>query len=93
MSHHDDSDRARRTAAADGVTNRTGPPPLEAGRPRVDRFVVRGQAGRFRVVDIWTGETAVIAMTAQDALSEDDAAHTAGLLNRRAAGGDRSLPQ
>lgn len=83
-----DLDAPRRTPESRG-----GSEGLEAGRRRADRFVVRGQAGRFRVVDIWTGETAVIAMTAQDALSEDDAAHTAGLLNRRAAGGDRSLPQ
>jgi hypothetical protein len=66
---------------------------LEAGRKRVDRFVVRPQTERFKVIDIWTGETAVIASTAQDGLSEDDALHTARLLNRRAKGGDRSVPQ
>lgn len=53
---------------------------------RLERFVVRGQAGRFRIVDIWTGETATIAMTAQERLSEEDAWHTAGLLNRQADG-------
>lgn len=59
----------------------------------VGRFVVRPQAGGFKVIDIWTGETAVIAMTAQDDMSEEDAVHTALLLNRRAVGGDRSVPQ
>jgi hypothetical protein len=57
---------------------------------RRERFVVRGQAGRFRIVDIWTGETATIAMTAQDRLSEADAWHTAGLLNRQAGGSPAS---
>lgn len=64
-----------------------------AARTPVSRFVVRPQADGFKVIDIWTGETAVIAMTAQDDLSEEDASHTAGLLNRRAQGGDRSVPQ
>ena len=66
---------------------------LEAGRKAVDRFVVRPETERFKVVDIWTGETAVIAMTAQDDMSEEDALHIARLLNRRARGGDRSIPQ
>ena len=66
---------------------------LEAGRKRVDRFVVRPETERFKVIDIWTGETAIIAMTAQAGMSEDDALHTARLLNRRAKGGDRSVPQ
>jgi ferric-dicitrate binding protein FerR (iron transport regulator) len=66
---------------------------LEAGRKAVDRFVVRPETERFKVVDIWTGETAVIAMTAQDDMSEQDALHIARLLNRRARGGDRSILQ
>lgn len=66
---------------------------LAAGRKRVDRYVVRPETERYRVVDIWTGETAVIAMTPQDDMSEEDAWHTARLLNRRAAGGDRSVLQ
>ena len=37
---------------------------LEAGRKRVDRFVVRPETEQYKVVDIWTGETAVIAMSA-----------------------------
>ncbi|MCR5879676.1 DUF4880 domain-containing protein [Phenylobacterium sp. J367] len=66
---------------------------LHAGAAAAERYVVRAQSGRFKVVDIWTGQTAVIAMTPQDGLSEDDARHTAGLLNRRAAGGDRAILQ
>jgi ferric-dicitrate binding protein FerR (iron transport regulator) len=66
---------------------------LEAGRKRVDRFVVRPETERFKVIDIWTGETAIIAMTAQDGMSEDDALHTARLLNHRATDGDRSVPR
>jgi ferric-dicitrate binding protein FerR (iron transport regulator) len=66
---------------------------LAAGRTPVSRFVVRPQATRHKVIDIWTGETAMIAMTAQDNLSEEDALHTARLLNRRAEGGDRSASQ
>lgn len=65
---------------------------LEAGR-RGERFVVRPEAGRFKVIDIWTGETAVIVMTPQYGLSEADALHTAQLLNRRARNGDRSVFQ
>lgn len=66
---------------------------LAAGRQAVNRFVVRPETERYRVVDIWTGQTAVIAMTAQDDMSEEDALHTARLLNRRSRGGDRSVPQ
>lgn len=66
---------------------------LAAGRLSVDRYVVRPETERFRVVDIWTGETAVIAMAHQDGMSEVDAVHTARLLNRRAKDGDRSVLQ
>jgi ferric-dicitrate binding protein FerR (iron transport regulator) len=66
---------------------------FEASQEPVERFVVRPEAARFRVIDIWTGQTAVIAMTPQDGLSEEDAVHTAALLNRRAKGGDRTILQ
>jgi hypothetical protein len=66
---------------------------LAAGRKRVKRYVVRPETERFKVMDIWTGETAVIAMTPQDGMSEADAVHTARLLNGRSKGGDRSLLQ
>ena len=49
-----------------------------------------GRAG-FRVVDVWTGETVVIAMTPQDGMSEEDAQHTAAMLNGRAARGERTI--
>jgi hypothetical protein len=64
---------------------------LEAGRKRVDRFVIRPETDRFRVVDIWTGETAVIASTPQQHMSEADALHMARLLNRSVKEGDRSV--
>jgi hypothetical protein len=73
--------------------NRSGWQAVEARGSRRERYVVRQERDRFRVVDIWTGETAVIAMTPQDTLSEDDARHTARLLNRRARDGDRSIRQ
>lgn len=66
---------------------------MEAGRKRVDRFVVRPETERFKVVDIWTGETAVIAMTPQQHMSEADALHMARLLNRSVKDGDRSVRQ
>jgi hypothetical protein len=47
------------------------------------RFVLRPDPAGFSVVDLWSGEPAVIAMTAQSGLSELDADHTAELLNRR----------
>ena len=58
-----------------------------------DRFVIRPDREGFSVVDAWTGEPAVIAMTPQTGLPEEDARHTAALLNRRAANGDRKIPQ
>lgn len=66
---------------------------LHAERKAFDRFVVRPDSEGYSVVDIWTGEAAVIAMTPQTGISQPDAQHTARLLNRRAAGGDRSVPQ
>lgn len=57
----------------------------------LERFVIREGREGFRVIDIWTGEVAIIAMTPQDELSEADAQHTAELLNRRAANGDRTV--
>lgn len=73
--------------------NRTVWDALAAGRHLVRRYVVRPETERYKVVDIWTGETAVIAMTPQDGMSEGDAVHTARLLNGRAKGGDRSVLQ
>ena len=58
-----------------------------------ERFAIRPDTEGFSVFDIWTGEAAVIAMTPQTGLSEEDAQHTAALLNRRARDGDRSALQ
>jgi hypothetical protein len=57
----------------------------------IDRFVIRPAAKGFRVIDVWTGETVVIAMTAQDEMSEVDAEHTAKMLNERAVRGERKV--
>lgn len=58
-----------------------------------ERYAVRPGPKGFRVFDRMTGETVVIAMTAQDGLSEQDAQHTADMLNRRARSGDRAVYQ
>lgn len=47
------------------------------------RFVVRPDPKGFRIIDTKTGEPATIAMAAQVGLLEDDALHTANLLNQR----------
>jgi hypothetical protein len=57
------------------------------------RFVTRRDRENYSVCDLWTGEPAVIAMTPQTGLSEEDAEHTAALLNRRAEQGDRAVLQ
>ena len=56
-----------------------------------ERFVIRPDREGFSVIDIWTGEAAVIAMAPQTGLPETDARHTAELLNRRARNGDRAV--
>lgn len=58
-----------------------------------ERYAVRPDPSGFSVFDVWTGETAVIAMTPQDGLSLEDAEHTAALLNRRTERGDRKVMQ
>ena len=59
----------------------------------MDRYAIRPDPQGFSVFDVRTGEVAVIAMTAQSGLSQEDAEHTAELLNRRAKRGERSLLQ
>lgn len=59
----------------------------------IPRFVTRPDREGFSVYDVWTGEAAVIAMTPQTGLSEEDALHTADLLNRRAEHGDKVILQ
>jgi hypothetical protein len=58
-----------------------------------ERYVIRPDREGYSVCDLWTGEPAVIAMTPQTGLSQEDAEHTAGLLNRRAEHGDRKILQ
>lgn len=49
----------------------------------MERYVVRPDASGFKVVDTWTGTPAVIAMDPQRDLLQEDAEHTAALLNLR----------
>jgi len=97
----DDLERERRVAATEWVAkpSRTS---IDTAEPRaflrwrrdparVDRFVVRPETERFKVVDIWTGETAATAMMPQGHMSEEDALHMAMLLNRSVKHDDRSL--
>lgn len=58
-----------------------------------DRYQVRPDRDGYSVYDVWTGEAAVIAMTPQTGLSQEDADHTAVLLNRRARQGDPAILQ
>jgi hypothetical protein len=62
-----------------------------ADERKTDRFAIRRDSEGWSVYEIFTGEVAVIALTPQTGLSEDDAKHTAELLNKRARQGDRSL--
>ena len=57
------------------------------------RFAIRPDPDGFSVYDLWTGATAVIAMTPQRGISRQDAEHTAELLNRRAAGAEQTVIQ
>lgn len=49
------------------------------------RFVIRPDSEGYSVRDLWTGEPAILAATPQKGLSQEDAEHTAQLLNRTAA--------
>ena len=60
---------------------------------KIDRFVLRPDRSGWTVYEIWTGEPAVIALVPQTGLSQEDAQHTADLLNRRTRNGDRSMRQ
>lgn len=59
----------------------------------MDRYTTRPDRDGFSVYDAWTGEVAVIAMPPQSGLSQEDAEHTADLLNRRAGQGERKVYQ
>lgn len=58
-----------------------------------NRFATRPDPKGFSVYDVWTGQTVMIALAAQNGLSREDADHTAEMLNRRARGGDREVRQ
>lgn len=60
---------------------------------KAKRFAVRPDSVGFTVYEVWTGQPMVLAMDPQTGLSEQDAQHTADLMNRRTQGGDRSLGQ
>jgi hypothetical protein len=49
-----------------------------------ERFVLRPDRNGFTIQDVLTGQPASIAGTRQSGLSEQDASHTAKLLNQRA---------
>lgn len=57
------------------------------------RYVIRPDREGFSVCDNWTGQPAVIAMTPQTGLSQEDAEHTRDLLNTRAERGERKVLQ
>lgn len=50
------------------------------------RFVIRPDGRGYTIRDLWTGEAARLAGAPQVGLSQDDAEHTADLLNDAAAG-------
>ena len=56
-----------------------------------DRYVLRSDAAGWTVLEIWTGQPAVVAGVAQAGLSEEDAAHMAEILNTQSHRGDSSM--
>jgi hypothetical protein len=56
-----------------------------------DRYVLRSDTAGWTVLEIWTGQAAVVAGVAQTDLSEDDAKHMADLLNTQSRLGDSSM--
>jgi len=58
---------------------------------KANRYDIRPDATGWTVVELWTGQAATIASKVQTGLSEDDARHTAELLNRHAKDGDSSM--
>jgi hypothetical protein len=49
------------------------------------RYVIRPDPQGYSVRDLLTGQPAILAATPQKGLSQEDAEHTAELLNRTAA--------
>jgi hypothetical protein len=64
----------------------------EQGAPKMtDRYIIRPDPSGFSVIDMWTGERAIIASTPQSEMSKEDADHTAAMLNTRARQDDRAV--
>jgi len=58
---------------------------------KTDRFALRPDPAGWTVLEIWTGQAAVVAGQPQTGLAEQDAKHTCALLNKNARRGDPSM--
>jgi hypothetical protein len=58
---------------------------------RKDRYAVRRDAVGWTVFTTFSGEPALVGGAPQTGLSEDDARHTANLLNSQSRRGDSSM--
>jgi hypothetical protein len=58
---------------------------------RKDRYAVRRDATGWTVFVTFSGEAALVGGVSQSGLSEDDAQHTAKLLNAQSRRGDSSM--
>ena len=58
---------------------------------KTDRYALRPDPAGWTVVELWTGKPAVVAGAPQTGLTEEDANHTAALLNKNARRGDASM--
>ena len=56
-----------------------------------DRFAIRRDSSGWTVYVVWTGEPAIVGGAPQTGLSEADAAHMVGVLNKQARRGDSSM--
>ena len=59
--------------------------------PQTERFVIRPDRDGYSVIDMWTGEAAIIAQTPQTGIPAGDAEHLAQLLNTRSGTDDRRV--
>jgi len=62
-----------------------------ADERKTDRYALRPDPSGWTVLEIWTGKPAVVAGAPQTGLTEEDANHTAALLNKNARRGDASM--
>jgi hypothetical protein len=56
-----------------------------------DRYALRPDPSGWTIMELWTGQPAILAGTPQTGLTEADAQHTVGLLNKSARRGDASM--